>query len=38
VATPSTYILDARGRVAWAWFGATTYPQLESAVASVAGY
>jgi thiol-disulfide isomerase/thioredoxin len=36
VATPSTYILDARGRVAWAWFGATTYPQLEGAVASVA--
>ena len=36
VATPSTYILDARGRIAWAWFGATTYPQLESAVAGIA--
>ena len=36
VATPSTYILDAKGRIAWAWFGATTYPQLESAVADVA--
>ena len=36
VATPSTYIIDARGRIAWAWFGATTYPQLESAVAGVA--
>jgi thiol-disulfide isomerase/thioredoxin len=24
-ATPSTYILDGRGRIAWAWFGTTTY-------------
>ena len=38
VATPTTYIIDARGRIAWAWFGATTYPQLDSAVAAVAGY
>ncbi len=36
VATPSTYILDARGRIAWAYFGATTYSQLELAVAGVA--
>jgi thiol-disulfide isomerase/thioredoxin len=36
VATPSTYILDARGRVAWAWFGATSYTQLELAVTEVA--
>jgi thiol-disulfide isomerase/thioredoxin len=36
VATPSTYILDARGRIAWAWFGATTYAQLELAVVEVA--
>jgi len=36
VATPSTYILDGRGRIAWAWFGATTYNQLELAVIDVA--
>jgi thiol-disulfide isomerase/thioredoxin len=36
VATPSTYILDGRGRIAWAWFGATTYSQLELAVTGVA--
>ena len=35
-ATPSTYILDASGRIAWAWFGATTYSQLELAVTGVA--
>jgi thiol-disulfide isomerase/thioredoxin len=35
VATPSTYILDGRGRIAWAWFGATTYSQLELAVIGV---
>ena len=35
-ATPSTYILDSRGRIAWAWFGATTYSQLELAVTEVA--
>ena len=35
-ATPSTYILDGRGRIAWAWFGATTYGQLELAVTEVA--
>jgi thiol-disulfide isomerase/thioredoxin len=36
VATPSTYILDRRGRIAWAWFGATAYSQLELAVTEVA--
>jgi thiol-disulfide isomerase/thioredoxin len=36
-ATPSTYIIDARGRIAWAWFGATTYSQLELAVTEAAG-
>jgi len=36
MATPSTYILDGRGRIAWAWFGATTYSQLELAVTGVA--
>ncbi len=36
MATPSTYILDGRGRIAWAWFGATTYNQLELAVLDVA--
>ena len=35
-ATPSTYILDARGRIAWAFFGSTTYGQLEPAVLQVA--
>ena len=29
---PSTYIIDARGRIAWAWFGATSYSQLDLAV------
>ena len=38
VATPSTYILDSHGRIAWAWFGATTYSQLELAVTGVAGH
>ena len=37
VATPSTYILDASGRIAWAWFGATTYSQLDLAVTEAAG-
>lgn len=36
-ATPSTYIIDARGRIAWAWFGATTYSQLDLAVTEAAG-
>jgi len=36
-ATPSTYILDARGRIAWAYFGRTTSSQLEPAVLQVAG-
>jgi thiol-disulfide isomerase/thioredoxin len=36
-ATPSTYIIDARGRIAWAWFGATTYSQLDLAVTEVSG-
>ena len=36
-ATPSTYILDARGRIAWAYFGRTTFSQLEPAVLQVAG-
>ena len=36
VATPATYILDGRGRIAWAYFGATTYVQLELAVTEVA--
>jgi thiol-disulfide isomerase/thioredoxin len=35
-ATPSTYILDGRGRIAWVWFGATSYSQLELAVTEVA--
>jgi peroxiredoxin len=37
VATPSTYIIDARGRIAWAWFGATSYDQLELAVTEAVG-
>jgi thiol-disulfide isomerase/thioredoxin len=37
MATPSTYILDGRGGIAWAWFGETTYSQLELAVTGVAG-
>lgn len=36
-ATPSTYIIDARGRIAWAWFGATSYNQLDLAVTEAAG-
>jgi len=36
VATPSTFILDSRGRIAWAYFGATSYRQLELAVTEVA--
>ena len=36
VATPSTFILDGRGRIAWAYFGATTYRQLELAITEVA--
>jgi thiol-disulfide isomerase/thioredoxin len=36
VATPSTYIIDSRGRIAWAWFGATSHGQLELAVTEVA--
>jgi len=35
-ATPATYILDARGRIAWAYFGRITYSQLEPAVLRVA--
>lgn len=35
--TPSTYILDARGRIAWAWFSPVTASQLESALAKVEG-
>jgi thiol-disulfide isomerase/thioredoxin len=35
--TPSTYILDARGRIAWAFFGGVSYGQLDSAVLRVAG-
>jgi thiol-disulfide isomerase/thioredoxin len=31
-ATPSTYTIDGRGRIAWAWFGATSYSQLDLAV------
>jgi len=34
--TPSTYILDARGRIAWAYFGRVTYSQLETAIVGVA--
>ena len=37
VATPSTYIIDTRGRIAWAWFGATSYSQLDLAVTLAAG-
>jgi thiol-disulfide isomerase/thioredoxin len=36
MATPSTYILDRHGRIAWAWFGATSYGQLERAATQVA--
>jgi thiol-disulfide isomerase/thioredoxin len=34
--TPSTYILDGSGRIAWAYFGRVTYAQLESAIVGVA--
>lgn len=37
VATPSTYVIDARGRIAWAWFGATSYSQLDLAVTLAVG-
>lgn len=29
-ATRSSYIIDARGRIAWAWFDATTYGPPET--------
>jgi peroxiredoxin len=35
-ATPSTYILDARGRIAWAYFGPTQASQLELALIRIA--
>lgn len=35
-ATPSTFIFDSHGRIAWAHFGAATYSQLELAVTEVA--
>jgi peroxiredoxin len=35
--TPSTYILDARGRIAWAFFGRTQASQLELALIRIAG-
>jgi thiol-disulfide isomerase/thioredoxin len=34
--TPATYILDARGRIAWAYFGRVSFNQLELAVIRVA--
>lgn len=34
--TPSTYILDSRGRIAWAFFGRVSFNQLELAVVHVA--
>jgi thiol-disulfide isomerase/thioredoxin len=34
--TPATYILDGRGRIAWAYFARVSYGQLESAVLAVA--
>ena len=33
--TPSTYILDSSGRIAWAYFGRVTYAQLESAIVAI---
>jgi thiol-disulfide isomerase/thioredoxin len=33
--TPSTYILDGSGRIAWAYFGRITYDQLESAIVAI---
>ena len=36
-ATPSTYIVDARGQIAWAFFGPTGASQLELALIRVAG-
>jgi peroxiredoxin len=35
-ATPATYIIDAHGKIAWAYFGRTQYNQLELAVVRVA--
>jgi thiol-disulfide isomerase/thioredoxin len=35
--TPSTYILDSHGRIAWASFGPVQFGQLELAVVRVAG-
>jgi thiol-disulfide isomerase/thioredoxin len=35
--TPSTYILDSHGRIAWARFGPVQYGQLELAVVRVTG-
>ena len=35
--TPSTYILDSRGRIAWASFGPVQYDQLELAVVRITG-
>lgn len=34
--TPATYILDSRGRIAWAYFGRVSFNQLELAVVHVA--
>jgi thiol-disulfide isomerase/thioredoxin len=34
--TPSTYILDANGRIAWAYFDRVSYSQLELAILAVA--
>lgn len=34
--TPSTYILDARGRIAWAYFDRVSASQLESAIMAIA--
>jgi thiol-disulfide isomerase/thioredoxin len=34
--TPSTYILDKSGRIAWAYFGRVSFNQLELAVLKVA--
>ena len=35
-ATPSTYIIDSHGRIAWAYFGRVSYNQLELAAVQVA--
>jgi thiol-disulfide isomerase/thioredoxin len=34
--TPATYIVDPRGRIAWAYFGRVSFNQLELAVVHVA--